>query len=100
MSSAVHDLGELEHIYDRQNLKLRTHGSITISSPQLFEFPVSTNFQDLESLVSFNIWVTAGNRLQLLVHICIDDIAISDSDTACVMEDLGIVLCNAEVPLC
>ncbi len=100
MPSAVHDLGLLEHIYDRQNLKLRTHVSVTISSPRLFEFPCSTNFENLEALVSSSTWVTGGNRLQLLVHLFFDEIAISDSDNARVTEDLGLVLCNAEVLSC
>lgn len=100
MPSTRLDLGKLEHIYDRQNLKLTTDGFMTISSPQLFEFPVSTNFENLEALVSSSTWVAAGNQLHFLVHICFDDVMVLDSDTARVKEDLGAVLCNAEVLSC
>lgn len=97
MPSAQHDLGELEHIYDSQNLKLVTHGFVTISSSQLFEIPLSINFEDLEALVSSSTWVAGGNRLQLLVHVSFDNVMVPDSDTARVTEDLGVVLCNAAV---
>ena len=100
MPSMVYALGELEHVYNKRNLKLRTNGSITLSSPQAFEIQFFTNLLDLESLVSSNTWVAGGNRLHIYFHIFFDDIGISGSDISDVIEDLGVVLCNAEVPFC
>lgn len=99
MPFMVHTLGELEHVYNKSNLKLRTNGSITLSSPQAFEIQFSTNLLDLESLVSSNTWVAGGNRLQIYFYISFDDIRISGSDISDVIEDLGVVLCNAEVTI-
>lgn len=97
MPSATYTLGELEHVYDRQNLKLMNSGFIKISSPQVFEFPFAVNFRDLETLVSSKVWVAGGHQLQIEVHISFDDIGISRQETFDVTEELGIVLCNAEV---
>ncbi len=100
MPSATYTLGELEHVCDRQNLKLTNSGFIQISSPQAFEFPFSVNFRDLETLISSKVWVAGGNQLQIEIHISFDDIAISGQENFDVTEELGIVLCNAEVSRC
>ncbi len=100
MSSVTYTLGELEHVYDRQNLKLMNSGFIKISSPQAFEFPFSVNFRDLETLVSSKVWVAGGNQLHIEIHISFNDIGISGQEKFDVTEELGIVLCNAEVSRC
>ena len=100
MPRATYTLGELEHVCDRQNLKLTSSGSIKISSPQAFEFPFSVDFRDLETLVSSKVWVAGGNQLQIELHISFDDIEISGHENFDVTEELGIVLCNAEVSRC
>ena len=100
MPSATYTLRELEHVYDRQNLKLMNSGCIKISSSQAFEFPFSVNFRDLETLVSSKIWVAGGNQLPIEIHISFDDIGISGQENYDVTEELGIVLCNAEVSRC
>ena len=97
MPSATYNLGELEHVYDRQNLKLTNNGFIRISSPQVFEFPFSLHFRDLETLVSSKVWIAGGNQLQIEIHISFDDIEISGQEYFDVTEELGMVLCNAEV---
>lgn len=100
MPSATYSLGELEHVYDRHNLKLTNSGLIRVSSPQAFEFPFSQNFRDLETLVSSKVWVAGGNQLQIEIHISYDDIEISGQEGLDVTEGLGLVLCNAEVLRC
>lgn len=100
MPCATYTLGELEHVCDRQNLKLTNSGSFKISSPQTFELPFSVNFRDLETLVSSKVWVAGGNQLQIELHISFDDIEISGHKNLDVTEELGIVLCNAEVSRC
>lgn len=100
MPSAAYTLGELEHVYDRCNLKLTNSGFIRISSPQAIEFPFSLNFQDLETLVSSKVWVAGGNQLHLEIQISFDDIEISGQEGFDVTEELGLVLCNAEVLRC
>ena len=97
MPSATYTLGKLEHVYDRQNLKLTNIGFITVSSSQALEFPFSVNFRDLETLVSSKVWVAGGNQLQIEIHISFDDIEVSGQEGFDVTEELGIVLCNAEV---
>ncbi|KAK0514218.1 hypothetical protein JMJ35_002835 [Cladonia borealis] len=97
MSSATYNLGELEHVYDRQNLKLTNNGFIRISSPQASEFPFSLHFRDLETLVSSKVWIAGGNQLQIEIHISFDDIEISGQENFDVTEELGMVLCNAEI---
>ena len=100
MPSATYSLGELEHVYDRQNLKLTNSGLIRISSSQAFEFPFSLNFRDLDTLVSSKVWVAGGNQLQIEIHISFDDIEIAGQEGLNVTEGLGLVLCNAEVLRC
>lgn len=97
MSSVVHCLGELEHIYDKHNLKLRTNAYLTLSSPQSSNDAFSTNLQDLDALISSGTWIAGANRLRLHVELLFDDIAISGSSVSQATEDIGIVLCNAEV---
>ena len=100
MPSIVHALGELEHIHNKRNLKLMTSGSITLSSPQASESQSLGRTQDIETLVSSNIWVAGGNRLQIHFRIFFDDVEILGSDNSDVIEDLGTVLCKAEVRFC
>ena len=100
MPSAEYHLGKLEHVYDRQNLKLANSGFIRISSPQASEFPFSLHFRDLETLVSSKVWIAGGNQLQIEIHISFDDIEISGQGNIDVTEELGLVLCNAEVSRC
>ena len=97
MPSTTYTLGELEHAYDRQNLKLTNSGFITVSSSQVLEFPFSVNFQDLETLVSSKVWVAGGNQLQIEIHVSFDDIEPSGKEGFDVTEELGLALCNAEV---
>ena len=100
MPSATYTLGQLEHVCDRRNLKLTNSGFVRVSSPHAFEFPFSVNFQDLETLVSSKVWVVGGNQLQIEIHISFDDIEIPGHEGFDVTEELGIVLCHAQVLLC
>lgn len=96
MPSVVLELGELEHVHDSQNLKLRTN--ITLSLSQLA--PLSFfDFANLETLVSNGTWVAGGNRLRIHIRFIFDDIEISDYGDASIVEEIGIRLCNAEVHL-
>ena len=97
MPSVEHYLGELEHIYDKHNLKLRTHGCVTLSSPRPFDYALPSNVQDLDALVSLGTYITGSNRLRLLVEVIFDDIAITGSSISQATEDIGVVLCSAEV---
>ena len=97
MSSVVHGLGELEHIYTRHNIKLRTNGYITISSPRSSDCAFPSNIQNLDALISSGTWTAGANRLWFHVELLFDDVAVSDTSMSQATEDIGIVLCNAEV---
>lgn len=97
MPSVVHCLGELEHIYDKHNLKLRTNGRITLSSPQSSDDDSSSNVQGLDALISSGTWTAGVNRLQLHVELLFDDIEVSDSSASQATEDIGVVFRSAEV---
>ena len=96
MQSVVHSLGELEHIYDRHNLKLKNNSCITLSLPHSSGSSFS-NVKDLEALISSGTYVTGFNRLWLHVELIFDDIALSGASVSQATEDVGVVLCNAEV---
>lgn len=97
MPSVVHRLGELEHICDKHNLKLRTNGCITFSPP---DYAFHSNIQGLDALISSGTWIAGDNRLLLHVELLFDDIAVSGSGVSQVTEDIGVVICNAEVLCC
>ncbi|KAL2041170.1 hypothetical protein N7G274_006114 [Stereocaulon virgatum] len=97
MPPMVLALGELEHIYDKKNLKLRTNGSISFLSSQAHDLPLIEDPQHLEALVSSGTWVAGGNRLQICFRIFFDDIVVSGSHASDTTEHLGIALSNLEV---
>ena len=97
MPSVVHRLGELEHIYDRHNLKLKTNGYITLSSTQYSNYPLYSEFQNLDALISSGTWTAGANRLWLHVELLFDDISVLGSSISQITEDIGVALCNAEV---
>lgn len=94
----VHCLGDLEHIYDKYNIKLRTNGCIALSPPNYFDYAHSSKVPDLDALISSGTWTAGANRLRLHVKLLFDDIAVSGSNLSQATEDFGTVLCNAEVP--
>ena len=100
MPSVLHGLGELEHIYDKYNLKLKTKSCITLSSSPSLDSAFSFNIQDLDTLICSGTWVSGVNRLLLHVQLLFDDIGVSGSSLSQVTEDIGAILCNAEVLLC
>ena len=93
----VHELGELEHIFVKYNLKLKTSCCITLSSSQASDYEFPLHIQDLDALISSGTWVAGTNRLRLHVELLFDDIAVSGSSVSQATEDIGVVLCNAEV---
>lgn len=97
MASKVHSLGEFEHIDEGSRLKLKTNCWLTISSFNAYEFPFSYTFQHLSSLVSTGTWIAGGNRLEIRLQLLLDGVALQVEDCFSLEEDLGIVLCNAEV---
>ena len=97
MPSVVHRLGELEHIYDRHNLKLKTNGYITLSSTQCSNYSSHSEFQNLDALISSGTWTAGANRLWLHVELLFDDISVSGSSISQITEDVGVALCEAEV---
>ena len=97
MPSVVHRLGELEHIYDRHNLKLKTNGYITLSSNQFSNCSFHSEFQNLDGLISSGTWTAGTNRLWLHVELLFDDIFVSGSSISQITEEVGVALCNAEV---
>ena len=97
MPSVVHDLGELEHIYNKHNLKVGTNGCITLSSPRSSDYPFCSGVQSLDDLISSGTWIAGANRLRLHVELLFYDIAVSGSTVSQATEDIGVVLCNAEV---
>lgn len=100
MSSVVHRLGELEHFYDKHNLKLKTNRCITFSSIQSSDFLFSSHIQDLEaliSLISSGTWTAGANRLLFHVELLFDDISVSGCSVSQVTEEIGVAICKAEV---
>ena len=93
----VHRLGELEHIFDKYNLKLKTGCSITLSSSQACDYDFPLHIQDLDALISFGTWITGTNSLRLHVELHFDDIALSGSTVSQATENIGVMLSNAEV---
>ena len=93
----VHWLGELEHIFDKYNLKLKTGCWITLSSSQACDYNFPLHIQDLNALVSSGTWITGTNSLRLHVELLLDDIALSGSTVSQATEDIGVRLSNAEV---
>ena len=96
MSSKVYNLGEIEHIHNNQNLKLRTNVHISLSSSEMSLF--SPHILDLEALISSGTWFVGGNRLHLHLHFSFDDIEVSDMTHGNMIEDIGLMLCRAKVP--
>ncbi len=96
MTSKVYNLGELEHIHNSQNLKLRTNVFITLYSCESFPL-LSSNQIGLETLISSGVWIAGGNRVQFHVQLLFDDIVISDVAGGDVVEDIGVMLCGADV---
>lgn len=97
MPSVVHCLGDLEHIYDKHNIKLRTDSFIVLSSPRSLDYIFSSKVQDLDALISSGTWTAGLNRLRLHVELFFDDIAVTGSTLSQAAEDFGIILCKAEV---
>ena len=93
----VHELGELEHIFDKHNLKLKTGCCITLSSSQACDHEFPLHIQDLDALISSGIWVAGTNSLRLNVELFFDDISLSGSTVSQATEDIGAMLRNAEV---
>lgn len=96
MPSVLLELGELEHIHDSQNLKLRTN--VTLSLSQSSPCSISGS-ADLETLISTGTWIAGGCRLQMHIRFIFDDIEIPDCGNASIVEEIGVRLCNAEVQL-
>ena len=90
------DVGTLEYVHNGQNLKLRTNVKINLSPSNGFSHPFALP-SDLESLICAGTWIAGGNRLQMQVEIILDDIVVSQSSGGNIMEDIGVMLCNAEV---
>ena len=97
MPSVEHRLGELEHVCDKHNLKLKTSGRITFSSLPTSDYAFSSNVQGLDALIASGTWVIGANRLGFHVELLFDDIAVSDRSLSQATENIGVVLCNAEV---
>ena len=92
-----HDLGKVEHVFLRRKLRLETRGLIRISSPLLNVFPFSSIFQQLETIISSDIWVTRGNGLRIGISVLLDVFMHPTFDRKIFLEGLGIFICNAEV---
>ena len=97
MSSVMHCLGELEHIYDKHNLKLRTNACLTLSSSQSSTHAFASNLQGLDTLISSGTWIVGASRLRLHIELLFDDVAVLGSSVSQAIEDIGFVFCNAEV---
>ena len=97
MSTVVHSLGELEHVYAARQLKLITKAWITLSSPDGLQFPFSSILDDLEKISRSETWIACVNSFQIAITLRFDSIAVEHGNEANHLEDLGAVLCNAEV---
>ena len=99
MSNTTLSLGRFEHVYKKQGLSLKTNSSIRLLSPQTFLSSFVNNIQSLDSIISSEAWVAAGNRLLFDFHVSFACISVAGSTEADIIEDLGVVLRDAEVLL-
>lgn len=97
MPSKEFNLGNVELIYPSSSLKLTTGCSIELSSPHALEFPFSSVFQSLQSLVSSGSWIDRGHVLKISFRICVKGLNFLDRAQAAFREGLEAVFCNAEV---
>lgn len=94
MTSREIGLGNLEHIKDSQNLKLRTHVALTFS--HISSSTISDPIQ-IESLLSTDTWIAGANRLHIHSHFLFDDVQVSDHENVTFVEEIGLRFRSAEV---
>ena len=99
MSTVTYSLGELEHVYARRHLKLNTQADITLSSLDASHSSFSPLSPDLEDLVSNRTWVSSGNSFEINLALSFHGVEVDDGSISDHIENLGLVLRNAEVLL-
>lgn len=99
MTSVKYDLGKSEHVHAASNLKLKSQCSIKLYSSLGCIFPFSDLLQELDSLISSDIWVAQENGLQISVKIITDDLVSQDFDRNIFVDGLRTLICGAEVLL-
>lgn len=99
MSPVMQDSVETEHIFHSHNLKLRTNSFVTFSPYHNSNSHFLSVPQTLETLLSSGTWIAGGNRLLIHIRFSLDDIVLSDLAIVDIIEKLGLILSNAEVPI-
>lgn len=97
MVSYEYDLGEIKHVKLDSNLKLTTRCRIKFSSSCALVFPFSKFFQNLDTLITSDAWITRGNGLQVSFQLLTDEVASYYFDRSTFVDDLRVILLNAEV---
>ena len=99
MNSIDHHFGNLEYTWTRNDtvVKLFSVSKIILSSAQATIFPFSQTFQHLSRIISSQVWVTRNHRLQVVLHLNIDDVSIRGCRETTLAEHLAMSLCQADV---
>ncbi len=97
MTLVEHDVGRVEHVHAKSNLRLETTCSVKLSSSHGTIFPFSTLFQKLDTLLSSSALVARSNELRVSLQFIMDDFHPEDLDRATFMEGLAAIFCGAEV---
>jgi hypothetical protein len=97
MAFNTYNLDEIEHTYLSSNLKLKIQCSLKISSPHGHLFPFSLVFQQLDSIISSDVWVAGNSKLRLSIQIVGNESIFSYFDHTAFAESLRDVICEAEV---
>ena len=99
MAPYTYELDDRHHISHSSNLKLTTKCSLKITSSQGQTEPFPFIFKQLDSILSFGVWVTGSSKLQLSVQVSGIDFSLLNFDPIILVDCLGDVIHNAEVML-
>ena len=96
MSTSKVVIGELVHYYAENNLQLSTTCCIQLSQPS----PSNTSplvLNDIETLISKDIWVGRGKGLYISFQIVIDTDLRGGGSKLALVENLGTIIRDAQV---
>ena len=99
MSRLRLDVGQIVHTFSQHLLKLSSSCSIQLShalgSGDTLTIPLRA-----EQLKSSGWWIARGEGLRLAIDLALDGITVDDFDRQKFIEELGIILKDAEVLYC
>lgn len=97
MHVVYHSLGEQEHIYVTKLLKIRSTTCIALSFVNTLPNLTSLFRHDVKTLSNSGAWIDSGKSFQIHLSVNLEADVFENGYVAKYMDDLGAVLCNAEV---